>query len=133
DLVRGAEDPAPADAAPGHHQAEAVGPVVAAAGRVELRGPAELAHHDHQGLVEQPAPVEVLDQRGEGRVGRREQLGPRPVEVVAVRVVALAPLAPSWRTQLTCTSRTPASTIRRARSADWPKTCRPYRSRVESG
>src|SRR5687767_13710440 len=59
-----AEDLSPPDAAAGHDQAEATGPVVAAAILVEPGGPPELPHHDHEGLVEQAAEVEVFHEGG---------------------------------------------------------------------
>ena len=40
-----------------------------------------------------PRLVEVFDQRRERGVGRRQQVGPGPFQVIAVAVVALAPLA----------------------------------------
>ena len=58
---------APLDAAAGHPEGEAVGVVVAAeerraAARLVHRGAAELAAPDHERLVEQPAPLQVLEQ-----------------------------------------------------------------------
>ena len=59
------------DAAAGHPHGEAVG-VVIAAGAVGVLGrrlPAELAAPDHQRLVEQAAPFQVLEQAGDRLVG----------------------------------------------------------------
>ena len=70
-------------------------PVVAAVGaalRAHLRRAAELAHRDHQHVVEQPALVEVADQRRDQVVEERQQrpqaLADAAVgrDVVAVRV-----------------------------------------------
>ncbi len=49
-------------AAATHQYAEDVAPVIAAAVGVHARGPAELAHRHHQGLLIQTALAQVLDQ-----------------------------------------------------------------------
>ena len=90
DAVGGAVDLAAADAAAGHHDAEAVGPVIAAAGGVEPRRPAKFAHHDHHRFVQKAALRQIFEKRSDGRIGRRKQFGPGPVEVIAMAVVALA-------------------------------------------
>src|SRR5262249_2991623 len=59
------------DPAAGQHNAENARPVVAAAARVDLRRPPELAVHDHQGGLEQAALVEVANQPGQGDVEHR--------------------------------------------------------------
>ena len=63
-----ADGQAAADAAAGQGQAEAVGPVVAAAERVDLGRPAELAAAEDDRPVEQLAALEVAEQGGEGGV-----------------------------------------------------------------
>ena len=60
---------------------------------VESRGAPELAHHDHEGLVEQAAEVEVFHERGERGVRGGEEVATGQFEMVAVRVVPLSPLA----------------------------------------
>ena len=59
------------DAAAGHPHREAVGVVVAAGALGVLGGrlPAELAAPDDERLVEQAAPLEVLEQAGDRLVG----------------------------------------------------------------
>ena len=42
--------------------------MVAAARRVEPRGAAKLAHHDHESLVEEPALLKVVDEVGDNAV-----------------------------------------------------------------
>ena len=123
ELVARAEgDPAPNSAA-GQDHAVAVGPVVAPGAGVDLGRPAELAHGDDQGFLEQPAAAQVVDQGRERPVGRRDQVVLEPAEDVCVRVpVGLCPLYwPSY----TVTNRTPASTSRRARSTLCPSLVRP--------
>ena len=71
DLVAGAVDGAASDAAAGEDRAVAVRPVVAAGLGVDLGRPAELAQRDHQRRFEQAAAGQVVDQGGEGPVGRR--------------------------------------------------------------
>ena len=63
-----AVDEALLDAAAGQHHAEHLGPVVAAGVGVDLRRPAELRRNHDQRRIEQPAAVQVADQRGEGLV-----------------------------------------------------------------
>ena len=55
---------------------------------------AELAHPDDQGLVEQPAGGQVVDQGRHGLVGGREEPILELVEVVAVGVPAAGALPP---------------------------------------
>ena len=78
-----ADRQAAADAAAGQGQAEAVRPVVAAAQRVDLRRPAELAAAQDDRPLEQLPPRQVAQQRGERRV---EHLGARLVDLVVVDV-----------------------------------------------
>ena len=58
----------------------------AAVGAVDLRRPAELAHHHDQRLVEQAAVVQVAQQGREGLVELRQQVAVVEPEVVEVRV-----------------------------------------------
>ena len=61
-------DEALLEAPAGQPQAEAVGVVVAAVGALHERRPAELAREDDEGLVEEAAGAEVLDEAGHGLV-----------------------------------------------------------------
>ena len=62
-------------------------PVLAAAvGLGNARRPAELADPDDEGLVEEPARAEVIEERREPLVGRRHQSILKLVEVVTVGV-----------------------------------------------
>src|SRR5262249_45013166 len=72
-----------------------VGPVVAAVGAElggvrDARRAAELAHPDDERLIEQAALGKVLDQGGEDTVGVRQEAILETVEVVAMRVPAVA-------------------------------------------
>ena len=88
---------------------------------VEPRRAAELGHADHQRLVEQPPPVQVFDERREGPIRRRDENVLEPGRFLDVAVPAGVVGGSSGpRYQLTCTSRTPASTSRRASSTLWP-------------
>ena len=78
-----ADRQAAAEAAAGEGHAEALGPVVAAAGEVHLGRPAELAAADDDRPVEQAAPGQVAQEGGEGRV---ELLGAVAVDLVVVDV-----------------------------------------------
>lgn len=89
--------------------------MVPAAALVEPRGATEFAHHGHQRFVEQAAEVQIFREGGERDVRDGKKLATGQLEVVAERVVPLAPLPLACRTQLTCTSRRPASTILRVR------------------
>src|SRR5690606_11201387 len=68
----------------------AAGPVVAAGALVDLRGAPELAHPDDEGLVEEPAHLQVVDQGGQGGLGDGEvvllddRIHPGVVESVGV-------------------------------------------------
>ena len=64
--------------------------MVAAGLLVDPGGPAELAHDDDQGLLEQPALVEVFNQSGEALVEHGEELVLQPLEVLRVGVPAVA-------------------------------------------
>ena len=74
-LVGGAEGHAGLDAAAGQPHRERLGVVVPAEAPAECRigldhgRPAELTAPDHQRVVEQPAPFQVLDQRRGGLIG----------------------------------------------------------------
>ena len=84
-----ADDLAPLDAAAGQGDVEDAGEVVAAGVRVDLRGPAEFAHPDDQGLLEHPLGLQVGDERGEPRVDAAgvlaDLLGALLVGIPAVR------------------------------------------------
>ena len=67
-----ADDLSAAYASTGQARASGAGPVVAAAGAVNLRGPAELAHQDDEGRVEQAAFLEIGKQGGVGVIEGRE-------------------------------------------------------------
>ena len=86
DGVAGAEHLRRPDAGAGQREAEDVAPVVAAADAVDLGRAAELADRHDQRLVQQPALVEVVDQRGEGDVELRAEDVLQPVGVLGVRV-----------------------------------------------
>ena len=120
-LVGGPVGLASWDAAAGQNDAEAVWPMIAAAGSVK-RGvrPAVLRANDH-GFVEETATVQILKQRRQSVIRGRQKVGPRPREMVAMAVKSLASISLSWRTQFTWTRRTPASTRRRATRTDWPR------------
>src|SRR5437764_1500242 len=77
ELVGLADAGAPLDAAAGQPHREAVRVVISAGALLELGGglAAELAPPDDQGLVEQAAALEVLDQPGDGLVGVAGVLG----------------------------------------------------------
>jgi hypothetical protein len=81
---------APDHAAPGEHGREDRRPVVAAwhvAGieRMDPRCPPELAEHHDERLIEQPARPEVVEQRGDRAVERRQEI------ILEAREVGLAP------------------------------------------
>ena len=101
--------------------------LIAAAGRVDLRRAAELAHgHDHR-VLEQAALLQVLEQRAVRLVEHR------PDQVAISLIVGERP--EPWMSQvissktvsnmLTVTNRTPASISRRASRQLWPKRLRP--------
>ncbi len=73
----------------GEQAEEARRPVFAAALLVDLRLAAELAEHHHQRVVEHPAVGEVVEQRRDARIERRQQVLLHPLEDVAVRVPVL--------------------------------------------
>ena len=73
DLVGGAVDDAPLDAAAGQPGAEALRVVVAAVG-LGARRPAELGAPDDDRLVEHPAPLEVPQQAGDRQVDLGREL-----------------------------------------------------------
>src|SRR5208337_4650529 len=68
DLVGGADDGAALDRAAGEQDGPAARVVVAAAGGVDLGGAAELAEGQDQGVLQQPALGQVLEQRRVGVV-----------------------------------------------------------------
>src|SRR6185295_12618963 len=75
DLVRRAVDDAALDAAARQPGREAVRMVLAAVrSRLAARRPAELRRPDHERLVEQSAPLEVLQEPGDGTVHFRADL-----------------------------------------------------------
>ena len=76
-------DQAAADPAAGQGEAEAGGPVVPAAGQVDLGRAAELAAAEDDRPLEQLSLLQVAQERGEGRV---EDLDLRPVDLVVVDV-----------------------------------------------
>ena len=86
ELVAGADNGSAADTAAGQDNAVAVGPVIAAAGAIDPRAAAELAHGDDERRVEQAAIGQVVDQRRERQVGRREQVVLEPGEDVLMGV-----------------------------------------------
>ena len=125
DLVGRAVDDAALDAAAGHPDREAVDVVVAAVGALRAGRAAELGGEDHERLVEQAAPLQVLEQAGDrldrppgsslrgwpsGRRGHPRRRRRRP---------------PCWIWM----KRTPRSTSRRAASSCMPKSRRRGRSR----
>ncbi len=74
ELVGLAVDMAAFDAAAGHPEAEATGVVVATVGvlgdlALAIRGAAEFAAPDHERIFQQPALLEVLDERRRSLVG----------------------------------------------------------------
>ena len=79
ELVGRAEDGASGDAASGEPDALHRTPVIAAGqgntpqGR-DLRGSAEFPCHDHEGVVEDPALLQIIEQGGDGAVGGREKV-----------------------------------------------------------
>src|SRR6185436_12775032 len=81
ELVGRAVDDAPLDAAAGQPRAEAEGMVVPAVGALGPGGAAELGAPDDQRLVEQAAPLEVLDQARDGLVDLAGELGVARLEV----------------------------------------------------
>ena len=85
-LVAGAVHLAAADAGAGQGEAEHVPPVVAAAELVDLGRAAELADGHDQRFVQQPALVEVFDQRREADVEHRAEHVLQPVGILGVRV-----------------------------------------------
>ena len=126
DLVGPADDPAAGDAAAGHHHRVASRPVVAAAarhGRGDPRRPAVLAQEDDQGLVEQPAPVEIHEQARErpSRPGSSSSFIRGKWSQWVSQPVPASP----YSSQKTVTNRPPASTSRRAVSEAWPKRVMP--------
>src|SRR4051794_19360183 len=70
--IGGAADTAALDAGAGEPHAVAERPVIAARGPVDARRAAHLAHHHHQRLVQQSAPVEVFQERGVSLVEVRQ-------------------------------------------------------------
>ena len=68
-----AEDQSGGRAGPEEQDAVGTAVMVAARVAVDLGRPAELAHHDDQRVVEQPAFGEILDQCGDALVQRRRQ------------------------------------------------------------
>src|SRR3974390_457449 len=66
--VGGAMDESPPDSAAGQDRGGARTPVVAASLRVDPRRAAELAHDNHQGLLEEASLVEVFQECGEALV-----------------------------------------------------------------
>ena len=95
ELVGLAKAGAPLDPAAGHPHREAVSVVVAAGPLGVLGGglAAELAAPDHQGLVEQAAPLQVLEQPGDRLVGTAGV-----VVVVVLEVAVSVPIAVVVRT-----------------------------------
>ena len=97
-LVRLADQLAAADAGAGEDGREDGRPVVAAVLAVDVAGAladpgraAELAGHDHQRLVEQAPGRQVVEQRRDAPVGRRQQPVLERLEVGRVRVPGLDP------------------------------------------
>ena len=85
DLVGSADGPPAADAAAGEDDVHRLGVVVApdlAAVRAVVRGAAELPTDHDQRIVEQVAPPEVLDQRGQRSVDRGDAVAVRLLQVV---------------------------------------------------
>ena len=66
-------------------------------GIFDLRRSAELAHPHDQRLFQKPARLHIFDQCGDGQIGIRQQPIPELVEIVAVRVPAVALAADKLR------------------------------------
>lgn len=64
------------DSAAGHQYRTGVGIVIAAAILVDARGPSELAHHDHQRVVQQATFREIIQQRRKGHIQLRQVAWP---------------------------------------------------------
>src|SRR6266542_963084 len=86
--VRGTVHGAALETAAGHEDGVTVGPMIAPPIGVDLRRAAHLAQHDHQRLVEQPAAVEVLQERRASQVEVRQVVVAVDREVAMVRVPA---------------------------------------------
>src|SRR5262245_12204535 len=92
DLVAGADDSAALYAAASEEDGLDRSPVMPAwllvglTGRLRIGSPAKLAGHHHQRRIEQAALSQVVEQGGDGLVGRRQELGAQNLEDVAVRV-----------------------------------------------
>src|SRR3990172_12854364 len=88
-FLRGLPDhPSAANSGAGHREVESPRVVVPPGIAVDPGRPAELAHPNHQRLVQQTAMLEIGHQRGESRIDLTGQ-GGRTVEVVLVRVPAV--------------------------------------------
>src|SRR5205823_2903813 len=74
------------DACPRQYHRVAERPVIATRGSVDARRPAEVAHHHHQRLVQQPAPLQVTQEGIERLVEVGQIYLLQLDEVVAVRV-----------------------------------------------
>ena len=119
-----------------HERGVAIGPVVAAVGRVascrEVLTPRRGERPNspmatHEGFLQQAALVHVLEQRARAAVELRAVEVLERAEVGGVRVPGSRrsglPLATAG--QFICTKRVPASISRRESSRPWPKVCRP--------
>ena len=85
-FVARAEGDSSLDAAAGQDDAVTIGPVVAPGGGVDLGCPAELAHGDDQGFLEESATAQVVNQGRECLVGRWNQVVLEPAEHVLMGV-----------------------------------------------
>src|SRR5262245_3468314 len=84
-------DDAGLDAGAGEHDGVAACPVATAAFSLDERGPAELSHADNEGLVEEAAVLQVVEQGGEGPVQRGRE-GRQALAVAIVQVPAAGDL-----------------------------------------
>ena len=119
-----ADRQAAAEAAAGDGQAEAARPVVAAAQRVDLRRPAELAAAEDDGAIEQA-------RAATGRAAARRTPGRAP----SPRARWISWLL-TWASQppsVTSTQRTPTSISRRAARQPRPNGVSPYSARTAAG
>ena len=61
----------------------------AAGDLTDARRTAEFAHRDHKGLVQQPPVGQVLQERGKGAIGHRQDRLPEQVELLPVCIPGL--------------------------------------------